>query len=382
MINVAIIDTKVIFPRKNKKKGIGVFHYTVKHSKVYKKHLTYFYNKYINGINHGRLCFEIFTQYASAEHYNVHCLEVLEEKSNRANIEQLEIALSWCLDNDIKLVCLSLGSRDFRDCEMLHKVITELHINNVIVVAAFNNSNTLTFPATFPSVIGVRCDLSNILSKGEYICVKDNLIGIDIISSCIFEEIEECLKVKIGKYNSYATPYIAAKVFNAIVAGNNTLNEIDNYLVQFGSKYDIELFSTDETVSTDLVNQMPIIGVDSSVLQKNPEYIEELVDSFQKKDFYAIGLVNKVNKSTFIFPICKLHNAIKEDTFAVIKNALNYVTPDLIILEIADNTEEWLINELIDICISYEINQETFMIKWKGKINIDSFSTSLIGILK
>ena len=85
------------------------------------------------------------------------------DRNGEADIESLVYSLKWCLKHDVKIISLSLGSVAIEDKEKLVNTIQALLKQNVVLVAAANNTNTVTYPASLEGVIGVKCDLSGVL---------------------------------------------------------------------------------------------------------------------------------------------------------------------------------------------------------------------------
>ncbi len=102
----------------------------------------------------------------------------------------------------------------------------------VIIVAACNNKNVYTYPASLSNVIGVKCDPEEQLKEGQYRYNPYPLDGIEI-TAC-----SSHLIVKydgIGKTtsccNSFATPMITAIVYNILLKNSSlSLEEVKNRL--------------------------------------------------------------------------------------------------------------------------------------------------------
>lgn len=57
------------------------------------------------------------------------------------------------MQQNVDIVSLSVGSREQQDAEVLHPVVVELNKKGTIVVAAANNQNSVTYPASFKEVM-------------------------------------------------------------------------------------------------------------------------------------------------------------------------------------------------------------------------------------
>ncbi|RCX15475.1 subtilase family protein [Anaerobacterium chartisolvens] len=183
------------------------------------------YDRYLP--SHGTTCGAIIKKYSpDAE---IVSIKVLNDKG-RGVRDQLVTALLWCADNDIKLVNLSLGTTDFRDYEEVRKAVDYADQKGVIIVAACNNKNVYTYPASLSNVIGVKGDSEEQLKEGQY---RHNPYPLDGI------EITSCSSHLIVKYdgtvkttsccNSFAAPMITAIVYNILLKNPSlSLEEVKN----------------------------------------------------------------------------------------------------------------------------------------------------------
>ncbi len=170
--------------------------------------------------SHGTTCAAIIKKYSPEA--VISSVKILNSESRTGMKAQLICALQWCVDNSIRIVNLSLGTIDYRDFLQVKEAVEYACEKNLIIVAACNNLNIFTCPASLEKVIGVKCDVTGILNEGEYIYNSDCMDGIDITA---------CAKHKLKKYdvtekvtsecNSYAAPMVTAHVYNLI---NNNPN--------------------------------------------------------------------------------------------------------------------------------------------------------------
>ena len=159
-------------------------------------------------MQHGTICAMILGKYCSYCH--LVSIKILDN-SGKGAIKNLYPALEWCSKNQIKLVNLSLGTVNFRDCERLRVLINEYVANGMVIIAATANSGFVSYPASFTNVIGV----ATIGSPLNYI--KDYMqMGIDAVvpSEHIFKIFNEEITTQLS--NSYAAPYVCAMIANKL----------------------------------------------------------------------------------------------------------------------------------------------------------------------
>lgn len=133
--------------------------------------------------------------------------------------EFLVAALEY-LQNEIKpdIIHMSLGASFCEDIPRLHNVCEELTHNGSILIAAYDNDGSMSYPAISPFVIGVDTN-RNIMKTQEYYYVLNSSINIQAIG------VAQRLKGMGGRFydvagSSFAAPYITSIIASGIISGN------------------------------------------------------------------------------------------------------------------------------------------------------------------
>lgn len=160
------------------------------------------------GLAHGTNCALIIEKYCpEAVMTSIRILD----NNGKGIVNKIQPALEWCLQNNIQLINLSLGTTHFQDKAVIRKVINYYANKGIIIVAASANSGYKTYPASFSNVVGVaageRLKTDIHLKKQE---------GIDVIAPSEHEIIVEGDSYKLIKSNSYAAPYVTAIIGNSL----------------------------------------------------------------------------------------------------------------------------------------------------------------------
>lgn len=158
---------------------------------------------------HGTNCAMILEKYCS----DCHLISIrIFDENGRGAIKNIYPALEWCYKNQIKLVNLSLGTVDFRDCEELRLLINECAAKGMIIIAATANSGFVSYPASFTNVIGVATTGSPLSYSEDYM-----QMGIDTVvpSEHMVKMYDEEIRTSLS--NSYAVPYVCAFIANRLI---------------------------------------------------------------------------------------------------------------------------------------------------------------------
>ena len=157
---------------------------------------------------HGTNCAMIIEKYCP--NCDLISIRILDE-SGKGGVASFQPALDWSYKNHIRLINLSLGTVDFRDCEKLRYVINEYVAKGMIIIAATANSGFVSYPASFTNVIGVATTDSPL----DY-CKDYMQMGIDTVVSSVHAIKIYDMEINTSLSNSYAAPYICALIANKL----------------------------------------------------------------------------------------------------------------------------------------------------------------------
>lgn len=261
--------------------------------------------------SHGTTCGAIIKKYSPDALLG--SIKVLNE-TGRGVRDQLVTALCWCADNDIKLVNLSLGTIDFRDYEAVRMAVNYAERRGVIIVAACNNGNIFTQPASLSNVIGVKCDMEGKLKEGQYRYHCYPLDGIDI-TACAAHFL---LKYDDGgkttsPCNSFAAPMITAVVCNILQQSPSmSFQEMKRKLAQGAENTLLENWHANMSPRADWIENAIVFDVSCSkikvpfsgtrineidiVCDKNEENIERVLEYLKESEEILNGIDTVIAK--------------------------------------------------------------------------------------
>lgn len=160
-----------------------------------------------DNMNHATICATILSEQVS--NITIYDINVLSEGQG-GKIEKLLQGLCWCLESNVSVIHLSLGTLLYKDYIYIKKVIEELIQNNKVIIAAYHNETLRAYPAVMSKVIGVQCDKDNKLPDGEIGCNDFEHNSYILNTSKCLDDIG--IMVEYANYNSYAVPIMAAYI--------------------------------------------------------------------------------------------------------------------------------------------------------------------------
>jgi len=288
----------------------------------------------ISDVSHGTMCFQIFNNHVCTP-YSLVSIKVLDNQTGTGNHKALLAALKWCEGQNISIINMSMGTRQYTDFAAIATAISNLQ--NSIIVAACSNENTLTFPACLPQVIGVR-HTSNELLAGRFVyldkqydqinvatCVKDEPID---FGSGYFE--------KMSGANSFATPIITARICNYLGQGFTTLEDVKKQL-ELDSVKDV-IFTTYKFHKSHIREwencSVPVVAVLDSAHEANHK-LEILLDAFIQDGYRAIALsdAQHTNAAKFVYNL-SWPGTGEATAVELIELYYNFALPDILFLQI------------------------------------------------
>lgn len=248
----------------------------------------------LNNASHGTTCAAIVKKYYHK--VILTSIKVLNDKNRKGASKQLIKAIEWCLDNNIQVANLSLGSIDYRDFEIIKDAINRACNKGLIIVAACSNRDIVTAPASFSNVIGVKCCKNNDLKEGEYIFNLYPMDGIEVTACSQHKLLRKgCDSRVTSRCNSYAAPMITAEVCKIVDKYSNiTLDVIKQNLYKSSINY------IDETIQVNNYKNIDWVSNAAVLCMKERECIFESCYINQFKNFKEIEDINVSEFDTLI----------------------------------------------------------------------------------
>ena len=200
-IRVAIIDSGIDASHSGVGDVVGGVHIQIGQDGE-----TVFWDDHTDCAGHGTACAGIIRKKTpDAALYSVRIFDASLMADGRALIA----AIQWCIDNEMDVVNLSLGTTDVTFKKSLQKVCRKAVDAGVLLVAAESNDGRESYPAVFPEVIGVTGGA--IYEPDGFYYRKDQRI------ECVARGDEQRVCWLNGKHimtrgNSFAAPHITGIV--------------------------------------------------------------------------------------------------------------------------------------------------------------------------
>lgn len=253
-----------------------------------------YYEKY-----HGTICAEIIYKYC--RNVRIYSLKIFDE-TLETNLQSLMDALEWCWHNRIKVINFSVGTVCCSDFPLVEEMIQRLTTRGVCIVAALNNSNYYTMPASLPSVLGVIANSD--LNDHAYIGVLDSFVGVDIVASARHKIKLLNNEIQTPPFNSFSVPFVVSQVCNILSQeGSVDVRTIKSRLIALANEnvsQSIDVIMGTKKIplveGTDLDSEIkiPVVEIvkDSSLARYLQEYLN-------KRNYYAI-VVSDIPGTVFL----------------------------------------------------------------------------------
>lgn len=298
--------------------------------------------------SHGTTCAAIIKKYAPEAVLS--SIKILSDESRKGMKDQLIRALKWCAHNGIRLVNLSLGTIDYRDFNGIKEAVNYVYEKGVVIVAACNNRNVFTCPASLENVIGVRCDWQDTLKERAYMYNPFSPDGIEITSCGNHKLVKYNGETKITTLsNSFAAPVITSIIYK--ILRNNpdiSVQDIREHLKRQAAAEK----SGQNTLGFDLRSlnvynylyksiDIPIVVL-YNCCGKNNDIDKKLNCKFRHEGYNAINVFTEKNESDncsgHVFIGDLYRNGISSTGESILK-AASIFDPDIIIVSVEMSSE-------------------------------------------
>ncbi|BDU49448.1 S8 family serine peptidase [Haliovirga abyssi] len=170
---------------------------------------------------HSTAIYKILERYLNEEDEIIN-IKILNKDLKGSSFELLK-ALNLLKNEKVDIIGLSLGTTTYKHVYGMHKAINYLIKQNIVVVAAKNNSGKISFPAEFDKVIGVGNSMVDVNEKKCFI---------DYFNTNIYLNINEELDIENKKIeligNSYLVPHIVG--LTSKILKENSIKDLEELL--------------------------------------------------------------------------------------------------------------------------------------------------------
>ena len=220
--------------------------------------------------SHATTCLAIFLKHLEeyVSKIQIISLRVLDENGN-GSLDDVAVAIDWAINSNIKVINMSLGGTHFFQAELYDSLITKAQATKTIIIAAQSNDCLYTYPASLPSVIGVKS--SSVVSRDIYLNNLFLFDGIEFCANSVFDlDIYTPNGHRTEPSNSFAAPVVTALVSD-ICLENPQLDVFDVkqaicFKLGLDSKYIEPKFRSyyfeklyDSTVCVDITIDVPVV---------------------------------------------------------------------------------------------------------------------------
>ena len=214
--------------------------------------------------NHGTLCTALLMEYlqknGTLDNIDITSISILNSQQEQC-LDAFIIALEWCAEKRLDIVLMSIGIKFPTYARRLLPAIQQLKNNMVTMIAATANDSTITYPACFKNVIGVKKSKGFLGLLDEINVIKEPVDGIEVTAafsnSLVMEKYNKKYLDVYGNSNSFMVPFVASFICDLLTKkGRMTKAEILASLPQ--ERTDMEILPGLESISA---KDIPMVAV-------------------------------------------------------------------------------------------------------------------------
>lgn len=237
---------------------------------------------------HGTVCAGIVKKYGPTCRFN--SIRVLDQ-NRQTGTAQLVKALEWCMENDIDIANVSLGSVLHSDYHLLKPVVEKIAQSRLMVVAACSNENKYTYPASMEGILGVR---NRSISKVPE-DIRKNRVADDNISYTENPDKKDGIDFVVSGWmqlesgyipeacNSFAAAYMTSVVAGLMTEGYENHEDIYDRLKQGMASFICDVIPRNKTQDPCIA----ILGKDETLTDR---YVDELYHCFVEDGYNCLAV--------------------------------------------------------------------------------------------
>lgn len=268
-------------------------------------------NVYKNN-SHGTGCAKVIVKHAEKE-ILISSVSVLNRQC-KGNVQSLCTAFSWCIENDVDIINLSLGSVFFKDKELLLSAVNHCAENGIIIVGATSNTGYVTYPASFTNVLSVRAFDEK--EKRECVVRYDTNLGFGLFETQGSEKIYiNGIEKTTSWCNSVAAPQITAKIINMYKEGISPIvirNMLGNKLLKincFGIDWASNAYAQNihelipEWCVCNIVNKEMEVSLDiaDTVITQKVDDIKRLLEAGKNIIYLGDDIIDYIGSDSYVW---------------------------------------------------------------------------------
>lgn len=294
-------------------------------------------------VNHSTLCTALLIEglYMKKILNKVQIMNIsITNRYGEKTLHALISALDYCNKHDFDILSISVGVLNLLYAKQMIPLLQQG--KETIVVAAAANNFSLTYPAAFPTVIGVKRAVHN--TKKQLQVVKNPIDGIDLIMSYtdtpLLYRLRREYKLDYQDSNSILVPRVCAEITDIVIQSGTKLTKEDilcffSKLARSGS-FCVNLDYSSKKIQ---YKNVPIVLFYYNDKNKNDRYhlLKKLQRKFEIKDYSCSILCDFILKSDFENGWYKIYT---ENIAQEINYYTNMTTDSIIFLLINSKTEE------------------------------------------
>ena len=312
-----------------------------------------FDDSFLDDFGHGTAIFDIIRK--NAPDVYIYNFKMFDKKGD-SNQKAITKLLEYIYKNvECDIINMSLGITQYEDINDLERIINKLNYKGIIIVSAFSNDGSVSFPAAFKNVIGVEAS-ENVRLKNQFEFVEESIINIRAKGGKqrVLWKMPERYAIVEG--NSFAAAYITAIIANLLKKEKiNTINAL-----QILKKNAIKIYAKQHNTNYNIDFKTPIKAIAFPFNKEIHSLVRYYDDLPYVIDFYDIKASGKINRSTsefvtgtnFNFYVRNIENldwSAEFDTFI-----LGHVD------EISKILSTDFIEDIISKCLKYQKNLYAF----------------------
>jgi len=236
--------------------------------------------------SHGSQCLMYFETASKATADYFILLE--KDEDDRCKVNDLVVALDWCIENSVSLISLSMGTTQYSDASKLSNVMKRIDEAGICLISGASNERHLSYPACLNDAIGVCVDYANEMVKDRFVYIDDAYDGIDVVLN------PKVLENDFIHSNSMATAYFSGMVARAMNSEEVEPCNVRKWIIDNAGRIPNDLIYgyTLNAIVFEATEDIVIIGIDGlSSGEHVIDFCRGLQDIFLRDEYHCLAIL-------------------------------------------------------------------------------------------
>lgn len=162
-----------------------------------------------SGLSHGSVCTALAAEFFPED--DIIGIAVANEQED-LSLDNVCTALSWCGMQSIQMICMSIGTTNWLASLPMKDITKKLADQGIKIFAAVDPAGILTFPACYPWITAVKCEMGNAAITRNLHQLRMYDVSVGYFPSAVLDKLSLEDRFFLSRTSSMAVAFAASQM--------------------------------------------------------------------------------------------------------------------------------------------------------------------------